>query len=1044
MGFYPEYTNFNVKLSGADGEVTLEKIIIDKDTRNLSFGPAYTAKYNPTEETIEPLRTATDATEMRSTQQEAGTFLFDTFFPEEEPLGKEFRQVLKENNRVRLRLFYPPSSGDPDDPATGQVNELLDIPWEYLYFDEAGSRPNGNGFLGTYDRFSLAHCLIPLPFPQSENPLVKTLPIQAACLTPEEEDRQVFLNYFSDVQSDLVVKNRQNIIRLEEFLEAEEQDLREVFQRFHLVQYLGHGSTTSLFLDDNETALVKELEELFNDTTTIRAKVIVLCACESGDKFQSVAGFLHRAGIPVVIGMARSVSKVTARRFMETFYGQLAARACSIEEALANARNELLEYEDADSELLRLDWGLPRLYLGSEHTNLIDREQLYRPVYSNLFDRFETFRKDLLKKRGDVEGLQIAPWQQDLESWIEGHEMGILYLSGRSGSGKSTEIARLLDKYTPAARAGSPKVVYHICFDTGGDVSNHPLVFSRDSLFPQLEAVFNANLFHSWLRPEVFPLTMYKAREAFFDLVIEPIQKALRQSLLMEKIEHTVTQTFDTKNLGRVFRETLSISPGDRPGPGIGFPGLLRNSMRRSALNIWSDPLPEDTLRPTLGSALLNTVRQALLAPLYGPLLAPLSRQLYQTIMRDLPRMQFTPAEIRPIIIIDGLDNAVEWFPTYSILDVLIEFADLLTEVAHMIVAADYSEENNSAHQRILKELKPNKIVQITIDKGPQPVSSHSLSEQIGRRSFAGNTQVDEVLPHAQKLSTQAPQLMQFLESAGQDAPAILEKVGQPRPSLDAYYGAYLTLLQQHGEWSQIEKLLKVLIVAFKPLSTAKLAKFIHLNEAQLEGMASKIGGFVQQSDNVWVYEHASITRFLNKQFGLDEKKQAHDLFVRGYLSGAWDQIEAWQDWAKLLDDDYGQLYLVDHIYQGYQLAFEIYLELEDNQILAKLKERTGQFVTLISLPSFRTFRLIKGGQQAVVEDLQRALQVTLTRYALTQQNGTGPQNSKIFKQFLSTLKPLLAAYDKEFIDLMELDKKLRLNKEGPEALLRFLNLPVS
>jgi len=893
-----KYRNFEVELDwlGHNPEKGTVTLTWKKDEK--IFHKTEYNRQDPKEEEkefykgINRLRKRPETYQSETWHQEIGCFLTEKFFPEGSKLGKKFREVLRESSRVRLRLFYPNKPAGDTTVTLAKIRALLDIPWEYLYLPpDPGLKLNG--YLCSQSRFSLVHCLPKVINPGSPG-LEHALPVNVAFLSIENDHLQ-FPGVFSNIQEDLNQTNHPYIIWMEQIAEAEEHHLTRALQDFDLVQILSHGEDRSLFLKDDDAILGPELKDTLQGINS-NLKAVVLCACGVGLKPIGVAAALHCSGIPVVIGMARNITVETAHRFMEQFYYQLGVRACSLEEALAVARNELRERYPSNEGMLRLDWGVPRLFLGAKSSGVMIRKvHLYQPK-NDLIKKFDGY----INQRVGIAGLQHV--EDALQDWINSNKMGVLYLHGPSFAYKSVEIARLLRK--------NPDLIRHICSDEG--LTNHPLVFSRDSLFPQLAKYYGEENFQNWLSEGVYPATAFSSVKAFRDLVITPLQKAV-----MEKPDK------------------------------------------------------------------------------------------------------------RPVIVIDGLDNAVAAFSTGSILDLLIEHKDWITEGARLIVTAD-SDAPHSPHQRIMDQLKTEDFS--IPGTTPKKEQEHLLMARAGElkletrlgKSPDLNKWWDNVL--SKKEPTQLlvqQQSLQFINQVGEKYAHIFKVEGNP----DDYYRAYLDELKIATDGSTI---LKILAVANEPLSVDMMLSLSELNRTtQIETINSGLRPFVDRLPDEtgwkgWTCYHSRIRGLLVEKFH-KELDEAHGLFVemyRPYGQQTWDRVSIW---SNLPDTNYARSYLAHHTYERYRNT-------KDRE---KRKKRADDFLTLVTSPAFRIFRSAEGVGMAV-EDIKRALAVTFVEYGLP----AGSQSARA----LAATERLLAANTDDFA-IVNFEQSLQRRNDGINALRDFLGM---
>lgn len=844
----------------------------------------------------------------RELETECGQEFQRLFFPPG-PLTDYVSQRLKElsasENLIRLRLLYPKESD--------KIQKLLQLPWEYLYIDtnRTGLR---NGFLCLNQHISLIHCLKP----QSPVGLVavKPLPLKASFYFYLPEDSEETSTVYTEVAHDLEQYGRSNIVQLIGYfknLKLKQGDIHLAVQESDLTQILCHGKAGSLNLADG-LLTHKEVEKFAQGSK--RAKVVIFIACHSGKSYNNVAVAFHKAEIPVVIGMTRAIPADKASSFLEALYMQLAGRLCSVEQALAVARLQL--YQEDHTEKARVHWGLPRLFMRSENSDLIDRQALYTPVY-NISIRKEVSRKLSLAHSINYQPFSDCGWPQTLREWINSKKAGILYLYGRGGSAKSTAIAQLLKEYDGQTK--SPKLLGHFCLDDDPHTSN-PLTFIRDSLYPQLEEYYGADRYRRLLGDGVFPVTAYNARFALYNLVLLPLSKA------------------KAKNL-KVKNEN-----------------------------------PHNT------------------------------------------------AEL-PTILIDAIDEAADRYPSGSILDLLIDHQHEIAQVARVIITGNYSEEPGSTHQRICKELAPE-MINISEDLGSRSslprITAKNLGKEIPDSALRRLT-----LKHLNTLCRpeQKLQLRRFLLDCEGDLENVLNTVVQPdngQIPLENYYQAYLNIIKGKDVDKDFENLLRVLVVAYKPLSENSLKPLFPEGIGDISDTLDLMPAFFDKTDGLYTCRHTSIKRFLDKTVCTNkgDEASAHKRFTNLCPDLHIDTLESWNG-LKQPVREYVQNYAALHAYESYRCACHDYMkplgkedkENKEDDVTALNRslsnyldsegvtpsslgdlnysyqqhtsriEYAGAFLNLIIQRSFREFRMYTKGTAAAIDDMLFGLRVILFEYTL-------------------------------------------------------------
>jgi hypothetical protein len=778
-------------------------------------------------------------------QKKVGLKLFDIFFPAKDPkgpLGSEFRKVLKRYQRVRLRLWYPVDGT--------KAKKLLEIPWEYIYYSPNSSIDDGF-FLCRNSNFSIVHYC--LPGKPTDRINKNELPINTIFLSIDENPEGTF-KYFEDRNTH--PDRRKRILKFERWEdETELTDLLSAFQNYGVVQCVFHGGDKEIFvkkLDGREAITDNELNEMLSDIENGKVQTVILCSCDNAGASSAPANQLHRVGVPVVIGFTKLILRTQAVRFLEGFTARLADTACSLEEAMVFARNGLIsQLESSVNPNLSLDWGAPRMFLASTNSDLVTRDALFDPVNKNLLTRIHDEITNLLNKlTGDSE----FPYEQKILEWMKGSQR-ILYLSGTSGSGKSTQIAHLIDTFVP-----KDQLIYHLCTVNGDQISdenvNHPLVFVRDSLYPQLENSFEKGLYRSWIEPH-YPYLIDNADDAMTQLVIEPLRKA-------------------------------------------------RNSGQ--------------------------------------------SKQL--------------------ILIIDGLDHAQIFEPGYTLLDLLTDYIQPLTEVLRLLITA--ASDHGEAHDRIrdLLKLEEGRLDQSDYYKQVielQPDSRTTLNK-LGQHINDVFGRGNEYLAILEKAGVQVNyQFVDFVNSI--QSPALLEKILRTPPEDRYLERAYQLTWQSIKDQNEnripiLESLLKVLGEAYLPLPEKMLGYLLKTD--QIDELLKTLEPFLNAENLKGLNcKHPSIKYFIQ---ALPSAYDGHHLLLQMYLQqssqGSWDNI----DWTKIEYADYAAHYLAEHAY-WYYIEGGV-----ENPNLG-----LDQYLCLMTSPEFRKFRRDPPRNidaTSAMEDIRRALRV--------------------------------------------------------------------
>jgi hypothetical protein len=150
---------------------------------------------------------------------------------------------------------------------------------------------------------------------------------------------------------------------------------RELGQDYHVIHFLGHGDSDSVFLVSDDRQGVRpidadEFSGLFSGRSSIRLAILNAChsaTAEGGSIFGGVGPAIVKKGLPAVISMQYpSVQLDTAGRFSRAFYGAI-AQGKPVDLAVNEARNLLYAHGAGDR-----DWSTPVLHLGTRSGRILN------------------------------------------------------------------------------------------------------------------------------------------------------------------------------------------------------------------------------------------------------------------------------------------------------------------------------------------------------------------------------------------------------------------------------------------------------------------------------------------------------------------------------------------------------------------------------------------------------------------------------------------------------------------------------------------------
>ena len=269
------------------------------------------------------------------------------------------------------------------------VPAALTLPWELLH--------DTQGFL------VLRSVSIVRRLPQIETPAGATAfspPLRVLLVTARPDDtgfidqRAIARELLDEVQEQIAEGKLALEFLRPPTLQALQQRLRDKTRPVHILHFDGHGTFDSTdvgqqnhvlsgkprgklaFEDAAGRLALVDADTLANVLQASNTPLAVLTACQSArstpdDAFSSVAGRLIKGGVDAVVAMSASVLVVTAARYVEAFYREL-ARGVSAPTAHELARQALYvdpkrhvfqRERDKEAQPVTLqDWWLPHFY----------------------------------------------------------------------------------------------------------------------------------------------------------------------------------------------------------------------------------------------------------------------------------------------------------------------------------------------------------------------------------------------------------------------------------------------------------------------------------------------------------------------------------------------------------------------------------------------------------------------------------------------------------------------------------------------------------
>lgn len=260
--------------------------------------------------------------------------------------------------RIRLRL--------------GQVPELADLPWEFLYSTELGR------FLALSDETPLLRYI---ELAQEERPLAAAPPLRVVVIgsNPSDVDKLAVDQEWARLQGALKDLQDRGAVVLTRLDRATLQALQHTLRQgdVHVLHFIGHGYFDAqqnagglVFEEDtgrSRRVSAEQLGVLVHDQPSLR--LVFLNACEgaragTGSLFAGVAQTLVQQRVPAVLAMQFPVSDAAAIALAHEFYAAL-ADGVALDEATSEARKAI--YAAGET----LEWGTPVLFSRSPGDSIL-------------------------------------------------------------------------------------------------------------------------------------------------------------------------------------------------------------------------------------------------------------------------------------------------------------------------------------------------------------------------------------------------------------------------------------------------------------------------------------------------------------------------------------------------------------------------------------------------------------------------------------------------------------------------------------------------
>lgn len=893
---------------------------------------------------------------------------------------------------LRIRLFY--------EGNETQVDDLLSIPWEYVYLPPEGiSDPiectkkdldRRGYFLGLREDISIVHCLnspdnIKQPLNRNGDQFSRLdmfyysfLAITHQTCKAKDDDKALYNNFVGEYQKLTTFLDCKNISSHKphsfkdnsKSITPDPYEIPISLQKAHVVHCTGHGEADILSVGD--TLTVEELKNEFKLTDAPNIMALILVNCNSGLRASSITAKLHKTGVPIIIGMTENIDIPPAGRFIDGFYKALAAwPSDGLERAISYGRRSIFA-EGIVDQTWTDSFGLPRLFLNTYDSALIPEKQLFGN------DKLlQYFRVDIKKtaRKLNIDNDLNAEFDNKLREWLKPKnytpDRRWYLVSGKGGVGKSTQVKLFLRKWRQ--NQSKTPLFWHFC-QPEMPCTGDPMVFIRDSLVHQLDSYYKDTYtqalppeilkilgkdYKGWCRSGRYPLLTHNAEDAFRYFVLEPLRKL------------------------KIINEVL-----DQPDPVFIIDGL-------------------DFIPPTHHPN--NSILHLMLN--------------YKDDLDDLARFLITfdiPEESQDIVTGDNTEQAYEE---------TVQKNDQLNTVQKAIFELTYHQGEVPDH--VFKERTNQSVVPENENTGPP------LFEK-AKENF-----IDSGL-----LSYEDIQPVRTLDELFKMAIDMAKRKHMAKDS------AYKEIL--------VNRILDVMALAYEPLYACDVSAIIGLSYSESKEMEDLLEilkpffiGANPYSDTL-ILLHDRLKQYILRDMDRGSTALIHELILEAFRPkyDRWEKISNWSDlmgeeweteWKRLSTpcstdhmSRYVKRYLAHHGYRSYiATAWRHFNE---------RKERARKFLSLICDPGYRIVRLAEGGLEESLQDLRNGLRVLFTEHIhnLSPEEKTSMPIKKYNIQARLALERMLGTNDPASYQrrtLINLERKLRegSRKENRKILQAFL-----
>lgn len=317
-------------------------------------------------------------------------------------------------------------------------DQLMFVPWELLYDEQASSQDPEDRFLALNDKLSLVRYLETQARvnvePSRVDGALRILVVLASPDTHPPLRLELEKHRITDALASQIEHGKLQI----EFIDtvdtagALEKRMARRSEPVHILHVLCHGEMIGqrdadkgelVFVDPEGKGERVNGRQLWDWCKPQRQnlRLVFLNACHSGmarDPFSSVGAALVRQSIPAVIAMQFAIPDDTAAEIARVFYRKLAL-GMQVDKALTETRRHLFNSPSNTT----LDWAVPVLFMSSEEAVLFDMAQVEQiAILGNKYVNLRAPLPDNSDSETD-ELLKEVEWKILDKKYIQAYEM---------------------------------------------------------------------------------------------------------------------------------------------------------------------------------------------------------------------------------------------------------------------------------------------------------------------------------------------------------------------------------------------------------------------------------------------------------------------------------------------------------------------------------------------------------------------------------------------------------------------------------------------